>query len=186
MAARGTGPGGLAARYAAALFELAEDHKQIDRIAQDLAELKAMIAGSDELRAVLRSPVLSRDEQSGALSAVLERAGASDLIRKFIGLVAANRRLFVLTQMIDAFLAQLAARHGEIHAEVAAARSLSDAQQQALAEAIRRAIGGKVAVEVKVDAGLIGGLVVKVGSRMVDSSLRTKLQKLQLAMKRVG
>lgn len=186
MAARGTGAGGLAARYAAALFELADAHKAIDRVAADLAELKAMIAGSDALRSLIRSPILSRDEQGRAMAALLQQAGTSDLVRKFVGLVARNRRLFALSQMIEEFLAELARRRGEMRAEVTAAKPLNDQQQAALAEAIRRSVGGKVAVDVKVDPALIGGLVVKVGSRMVDTSLRTKLQRLQLAMKGVG
>ncbi len=186
MAARGTGAGGLAARYAAALFELADTHRSIDRVAGDLSELKAMIGASEALRALVRSPVLSRDEQGRAMAALLQQAGTSDLVRKFVGLVARNRRLFALSQMIDEFLAELARRRGEIRAEVTAARPLNERQQASLAEAIRRSVGGKVAVDVKVDPVLIGGLVVKVGSRMVDSSLKTKLRRLQLAMKGVG
>lgn len=186
MAARGTGPGGLAARYAAALFELAEEKKQLDQVAADLASLKAVIAGSGDLARLIRSPVLSRAEQSRALAAVLEKAGMSELVRRFVGLVAQNRRLFVLPDMIDAYLSQLAERRGEVTAEVVSARPLSDAQRDAVAAALRKAIGGKVAVAARVDPALIGGLVVKVGSRLIDSSLRTKLQRLQHAMKGVG
>jgi F-type H+-transporting ATPase subunit delta len=186
VAARGTGAGGLAARYAAALFELADTHKAIDRVAGDLSELRTMIGGSEALRALIRSPIRSRDEQGRAMAALLQQAGTSDLVRKFVGLVARNRRLFVLPQMIDGFLAELARRRGEMRAEVTAAKALSDQQQASLAEAIRRSVGGKVTVDVRVDPALIGGLVVKVGSRMVDSSLKTKLQRLQLAMKGVG
>jgi len=186
VAARGNSAGGLAARYAAALFELADAQKAIDRVAGDLADLKAMIGGSDALRSLIRSPILSRDEQGRAMAALLQQAGTSDLVRKFVGLVARNRRLFALPQMIEEFLAELARRRGEMRAEVTAAKPLNEQQQAALAEAIRRSVGGKVAVDVKVDPALIGGLVVKVGSRMVDSSLRTKLQRLQLAMKGVG
>jgi F-type H+-transporting ATPase subunit delta len=186
VAARGTGPGGLAARYAAALLELADAHKAIDRVASDLTELRAMIGGSGALRSLIRSPLLTREEQGSAMAALLRQSGASDLVRKFVGLVASNRRLFALPAMIDEFLAELARRRGEMRAEVTAAKSLSDHQQQALSEAIRRSVGGKVAVDVKVDPSLIGGLVVKVGSRMIDSSLRTKLQRLQLAMKGIG
>ena len=186
MAAGGSGPGGLAARYAAALFELADAQKAIDRVAADLTEIKAMIGGSDDLRALLRSPRRTRDEKGRAMAALLQQAGSSELVRKFVGLVASNRRLFALPAMIDAFLADLARRRGELHAEVVAAKPLDDRQRHALADAIHRSVGGKVAVDVTVDAGLIGGLVVKVGSRMIDSSLRTKLQRLQLAMKGIG
>lgn len=186
MAARGTGPGGLAARYAAALFDLADEKKQLDQVAADLSSLKSAIAGSDDLRRLIRSPVLGRAEQARAMQAVLEAAGASDLVRRFVGLVAQNRRLFVLSAMIDAYLSQLAERRGEMTAEVVSARPLSDAQRDAVAETLRKAFGGKVAVDARVDRSLIGGLVVKVGSRLIDSSLRTKLQRLQLAMKGVG
>ncbi len=186
MAARGTGPGGLAARYAAALFELADEKKQLDQVAADLGSLKTAIADSGDLRRLIRSPVLSRADQSRALAAVLEKAGMSELVRRFVGLVAQNRRLFVLPDMLDAYLSQLAERRGEVTAEVVSARPLSDAQRDAVAAALRKAIGGKVAVAARVDPALIGGLVVKVGSRLIDSSLRTKLQRLQHAMKGVG
>jgi len=186
VAARGTGAGGLAARYAAALLELADTHRTIDRVAHDLTELKAMIGGSEALRSLIRSPILSRDEQGRAMAALVQQAGISDLVRKFVGLVARNRRLFALPQMIEEFLAELARRRGEMRAEITAAKPLSEQQQASLAEAIRRSVGGKVAVDVKVDPALIGGLVVKVGRRMIDSWQKTKLQRLQLAMKGVG
>jgi F-type H+-transporting ATPase subunit delta len=186
VAARGTGPGGLAARYAAALFDLADEKKQLDQVAADLGSLKTAIADSSDLRRLIRSPVLSRADQSRALAAVLEKAGSADLVRRFVGLVAQNRRLFVLPDMIDAYLSQLAERRGEVTAEVVSARPLSDAQRDAVAQALRKAVGGKVAVDSRVDPTLIGGLVVKVGSRLIDSSLRTKLQRIQHAMKGVG
>ncbi|WP_119462904.1 F0F1 ATP synthase subunit delta [Rhodospirillaceae bacterium SYSU D60014] len=186
MAARGNGPGGLAARYAAALFDLADEKKELDSVAADLSALKSMISESEALDRLLRSPVLSREEQGRAMSALLEKAGTGDLVRRFVGLVAENRRLFVLADMIDAYLAQLASRRGEVTAQVTSAHPLSDAQQQAVTEALRRVVGGKVAVDLSVDRSLIGGLIVKVGSRMIDSSLRTKLQRLQIAMKGVG
>lgn len=185
VAARGSGPGGLAERYAAALFELADERKDLDRVAGDLQALKAMIAASADLQRLLRSPVLSRQEQSRAIAAVLDKMGAGDLAKRFVGLVAHNRRLFVLGAMIDAFLAELARRRGEESAEVVSAVALDERQRQAVNEALRRAVGGKVAVDLKVDPSLLGGLVVKVGSRLVDSSLKTKLQRLQLAMKGV-
>lgn len=186
MAAGGSGSGGLAARYAAALFELAEERKQLDEVAEDLRRLKALVAASEDLRRLIRSPVLGREEQGRAMAALLARAGIGEIVRRFVGVVAANRRLFVLPAMIDAYLAQLAQRRGEVTAEVASAIALSEAQRNAVTEAVRRAVGGKVSVEAKVDPSLLGGLVVRVGSRMIDSSLRTKLQRLQLAMKGTG
>jgi len=186
VAARGTGPGGLAARYAAALFELADEKKQLDEVAADLSSLKQAIVASEDLRRLIKSPVLSRAEQGRAMAALLERAGATDLVRRFVGLVAQNRRLFILPAIIDSYLSQLAKRRGEVAAEVVSARPLTEAQLGALAESLRRSVGGKVAIDARVDPSLIGGLVVKVGSRLIDSSLRTKLHRLQLAMKGIG
>jgi F-type H+-transporting ATPase subunit delta len=186
LAAQHSGTAGLAARYAAALFDLADEAKQLDAVAADLRTLRALIAESDDLRRLVRSPVLSRAEQGKAMAAVLQQAGLGDLLRRFVALVAENRRLFALTDMIDAYLAELARRRGEMTATVTSAQALNEAQTAAVTEALKRAIGGKIAVELRTDASIIGGLVVKVGSRMVDSSLKSKLQRLQLAMKGVG
>ena len=177
---------GLAGRYATALFELADEAKALDAVADDLRALKALLAESESLRRLVRSPVLSRDEQGRAIEAVLSKAGASPLTLKFIGVAAANRRLFALPGMIDAYLAELARRRGEMTAQVTSAHALSDSQTKALVDQLKKAVGAKVTVDVSVDPSLLGGLVVKVGSRMIDSSLRTKLSKLQLAMKGVG
>ena len=177
---------GLAGRYATALFELADEAKALDAVADDLRALKALLAESDSLRRLVRSPVLSRDEQGRAIEAVLSKAGAAPLTLKFIGVAAANRRLFALPGMIDAYLAELARRRGEMTAQVTSAHALSDSQTKALVDQLKKAVGAKVTVDVSVDPSLLGGLVVKVGSRMIDSSLRTKLSKLQLAMKGVG
>jgi F-type H+-transporting ATPase subunit delta len=186
LAAQHTGTAGLAARYAAALFELADEAKQLDAVAADLRAIRALIAESADLRRLVRSPVLTRAEQGKAIAAVLERAGSSDLVRRFVGLVAENRRLFALGDMIEAYLSELARRRGEVTASVTSAAPLSDGQSAALTDALRRAVGGKVSIETHTDASLIGGLIVKVGSRMVDSSLKSKLQRLKLVMKGVG
>ncbi len=186
MAAQETGTAGLAARYAAALFDLADEAKQLDSVAADLRAIHALIAESADLRRLVRSPVLTRADQARAMAAVLAKAGTSELVRKFVGLVAENRRLFALDDMIAAFLADLARRRGEVTASVTSAAPLSEAQLAALSEALRKSVGGKVAVETHTDASLIGGLIVKVGSRLVDSSIRSKLQRLTLAMKGVG
>ncbi len=186
MAGEDTGLSGLAGRYALALLELGDEKKELDAVAEDLRALKALIAESDDLRRMITSPLYSRDQQGKAMAAILEKAGMGDLTRRFVLIVAQNRRLFALPQMIDAYLAELARRRGEITAQVTSARKLSDAQQKALAEALRKAVGGKVQMQLKVDQSLIGGLIVKVGSRMIDSSLRSKLQRLQLTMKGAG
>jgi len=177
---------GLAGRYAAALLELAEDKKQLDEIATELGELKQLVAGSEDLMRLIQSPIYSRSDQTQAMAAILDKAGAGDLTRRFVLTVAQNRRLFALTQIIDGYLAELARRRGEVTAEVTAARALTPDQREALDKTLRSQVGAKVKVDLKVDPTLLGGLIVKVGSRMIDSSLRSKLEKLQFAMKGVG
>jgi F-type H+-transporting ATPase subunit delta len=186
VAAQKSEQGGLAKRYALALFDLADEKRQLDAIAGDLGALASMIGESADLRYLLRSPLLSREEQGRAMAALVKAAGFSELAQRFIALVAHNRRLFALSGIIRAFHAMLAERRGEQIAHVAAARALTPAQQSAIADAIKAMMGGKVSIEVKVDPALLGGLVVRVGSRMIDSSIRTKLQKMQLAMKGVA
>jgi F-type H+-transporting ATPase subunit delta len=173
----------VAARYALALFELADEQRKLDQVADDLKSISALLRESTDLRRLIGNPVVSRAESGRAMAALLDRVGADELTKKFIGLVSANRRLFTLPGMIKAYLAKLAERRGEVTAEVVSAAKLSDGQSQALEAALRTALGGKVALSLAVDPKLIGGLVVKVGSRMVDSSLKTQLQKMKLAMK---
>ena len=177
---------GLAGRYAAAIFELADADKALDAVADDLSVLGRMIASSDDLQRLVRSPVISRDEQEKAMLAIAEKASMNSLTRNFLGVIAQNRRLFVLSDIIGAYHAILASHRGEATAEVVSAKELTDGQMTALSDALKQAIGTKVTVDAKVDPGLLGGLIVKVGSRMVDSSIRTKLQQLHLAMKGVG
>jgi F-type H+-transporting ATPase subunit delta len=183
VASEGTGVSGLADRYAAALFDLADERKALDQVADDLRQLRALLGESDDLRRLVRSPILSRREQAKAIAAVAQRAGLSPLTCNFLGLVAQNRRLFAAPGMITAFLARLASRRGEVTAEVVSAQELTPVQLGAVNDQLKKAMGSKVAVEVRVDPGLLGGLVVKIGSRMVDASLRSKLHRLQLAMK---
>lgn len=178
--------GVIADRYATALFELADSQKALDAVAGDLKTLKAMIRESADLRRLVDSPVLTRAEMGKAVAALAEAAQFSDLTRNFLGLLAKNRRLFALNGVIAAFLGHLASRRGELAAEVSSAVPLSQSQLDALSSTLKTAFGGDVAVDVTVDPSLLGGLVVKVGSRMVDSSLKTKLQHLKLAMKGVG
>jgi F-type H+-transporting ATPase subunit delta len=186
LASETTGVSGLAERYAAALFDLADERRILDEVASDLRQLRAMVQASQDLLRLIRSPILSRDEQSKGIGALAERAGLSPLVRDFLAVVARNRRLFAVPAMIEAFLAKLAARRGEVTAEVFAAQPLSEAQLAALNEQLRRSIGSRVSVDVHVDPGLIGGLVLKLGSRMVDGSIKSKLQRLQLAMKSIA
>ena len=158
----------------------------LDGVASDLRQLRAMLQASGDFQRLIRSPILSREQQAGAMGVLAERAGLSPLVRDFLAVVARNRRLFAVPAMIEAFLAKLAARRGEVTAEVVAAQALNDAQLAALNDQLRRSIGSRVAVDIHVDPGLIGGMVVKVGSRMVDGSVKSKLQRLQMAMKSVA
>ena len=177
---------GLAARYASALYELAEGERALDDVALDLKQLRRLIGENQDLEKLVRSPGFSRDEQAKGMAAILNRGGAHELTSKFIGTIAGNRRLFAINEMIKAFLAELARRRGEVGADVTSAVDLSQEQIEAVTAALCEAVGQKVAVNLTVDPMLIGGLVVRVGSRMLDSSIRTKLQRLQFAMKGVG
>lgn len=186
MAASLMGVSGIADRYAKALFELADEKKSLDPVADDLRALRGLIDDSDDLRRLVRSPLVSRDEAGRAMAAVLNKGGANPLTRNFIGLICKNRRLFVLPAIIKAFLAELARRRGEATAEVTVAKALTGPQENALTDALKQAMGVKVSIETKVDPSILGGLIVKVGSRMVDDSLSGRLARLRVAMKGVG
>jgi F-type H+-transporting ATPase subunit delta len=186
LASEATGVTGLAERYAAALFDLADEGKTLDDVAADLRQLRDMLRDSPDLARLVRSPVVSRADQGKAIAALAEHTGLSPLTRDFLAVVARNRRLFAVPAMIEAYLTRLASRRGEVNAEIATAQPLNEAQLATLSERLRRAVGRRVSVEVRVDPGLIGGITVKVGSRLVDASLRSKLHRLQLAMKGTG
>jgi len=178
---------GVAGRYASALFELADGSKALDQVAQDLATFRKMVAESTDLARLIASPVIPRALQGKALLAVLDAAGISGLTRNFVGTVAANGRARDLPAMASAFLAELAARRGETTATVTSAVPLSPAQMQQLSDSLRSVLGSnKVSIDARVEPDILGGLVVKVGSRLFDSSVRSKLQRLQLAMKGVA
>lgn len=177
----------VAGRYASALFELADNARALDQVADDLRALRKMTADSPELARLMASPVVGRAAQGKALLAVLDAAGIKGLTRSFVGAVAANGRARDLVAMASAFLAELASRRGESTATVTSAVPLTAQQQQQLAEALRQVLGGsKVAIDARVEPEILGGLVVKVGSRLFDSSIRSKLSRLQLAMKGVA
>lgn len=186
MATASSGLSGLAQRYGSALFELADKQQALDSIARDLGEMRTMIADSADLRQMLQSPALSRGIQEKAILSLAERAGFHGLTRNLFGLLARNRRLFALPAIITAFLDELAARRGEVAAEVTVAREPTAEQRAALEDVLKREVGSNVAIDMTIDPALLGGMIVKVGSRMFDSSLRSKLQRLQIAMKGVG
>jgi F-type H+-transporting ATPase subunit delta len=175
---------GMAGRYATALFELALDAKSVDAVKADLESFERMIADSADLDRLVRSPVFGAEEQSRALAAILAKAGITGLSGNFLKFVAGNRRLFAVHDMIRDFRKLVARWKGEVSAEVTVAERLSDGHLDALKGALRQVTGGKaVDLNVKVDPAIIGGLTVKLGSRMVDSSLRTKLNAIKHAMK---
>jgi len=174
---------GVAGRYASALFELARENKAIDAVARDLDAFDALIRESEDLRRLIRSPVFSAEAQEKAVTAILERAGIRGLAQKFIRLVAGNRRLFALPDMIRGFRALVAKSKGIVQAEVRLAEQPSERVLGEIRSALRDVAKAEIDLDVKIDPALIGGLVVRIGSRMVDASLRTKLNAIRLAMR---
>ncbi len=177
---------GMAGRYATALFELALDNKAVDAVKADLETFDRLIAENPDLARLVRSPVFSAEQQAGALSAVLEKTGIGGLTAQFLKVVTSNRRLFAVRDMVRAYGAMVARHHGEVTAQVTVAEPLSEPHRAAIKETLDAVTGKDVGLDVKVDPAIIGGLVVKLGSRMVDSSLRTKLNSIKHAMKEVG
>jgi len=176
----------MSGRYATALFELARDEKSVDAVKADLDKFAAMLAESADLARLVRSPVFSADIQGKALAAVLEEAGITGITANFLKVLTANRRLFAVNEVTRGFRALVAKFKGEATADVTVAEPLSDKNLDALKTALKSVTGKDVALNVKIDPSIIGGLVVKLGSRMVDSSLRTKLNSIKHAMKEAG
>lgn len=174
---------GMPGRYALALFELAGETKKADAVSADLDRFMALVEGSDDLSRLVRSPVFGADEQISALEAILAKAKITGISANFIKLAAQNRRLFAIGDMIKAYRALLSAARGEVSAEVTSAEKLSAAQLTKIKSALKAAVGSDVSLTTHVDETILGGLIVKVGSRMVDNSLRTKLQSMKIAMK---
>jgi F-type H+-transporting ATPase subunit delta len=173
----------MAGRYATALFELARDSSAIDAVKADLERFDAMVSDSADLARLVRSPVFSTDEQLQALSAVLDRAGIGGLAAKFLKFVTTNHRLFAVRDMIRGYRELVALQKGEATADITVAEGLKDDHLAALRSALKAVTGKDVDLNIKIDPAIIGGLVVKLGSRMVDSSLRTKLNAIRHAMK---
>lgn len=177
---------GVAGSYAGALFDVALETGSLDQVERDLASYSALLDESDDLRRLVASPVFSLNDQLNAISAVLERAGIGGLVANTIKVAARNRRLFATPGIVKAFGERLARHRGEVAAEVTSAEPLSEARVADLKAALRDSLGKDVALQTHVDPSLIGGLILKVGSRMIDGSLRTKLNSLKHAMKEVG
>ena len=186
MAAENTSVSGVSGRYATALFELARDQKVVDEVNADLGRFEGLLSESADLTRLVRSPVFAAETQSRALSAVLDKAGISGIAANFLRLLTANRRLFAVGDAVRAFRTLVAKFKGEVTADVTVAEQLSDKNLDALKTALKSVTGKDVALNVNVDPSIIGGLVVKLGSRMIDSSLRTKLNSIKHAMKEAG
>src|SRR5918999_1389458 len=173
----------MAGRYATALFDLAGEQGHRAEVEQNLLKFQQLLDMSEDLRRLVRSPVFSAEEQGRALAVILDRAGIDGLAANFMRLVAKNRRLFAAPDMIKAYRALSARARGEVQAEVVSALPLNESQMSALKETLRASERKDVQITSRVDSSLMGGLVVKIGSRMFDSSLRTKLESLKIAMK---
>ncbi len=177
---------GVAERYASALFELALSEKKLPAVEKDLGRLDALLAGSEDLTRLVKSPVFSADEQQGAVGAVLDKAKITGMVGNFVRVVAGNRRLFAVPDMVRSFRQKLAEHRGEISAEVSVAHKLTADQTKQLKATLKGVVGKDVALDVTVDPSLLGGMIVKVGSRQIDTSIKTKLSSLKLALKEVG
>jgi len=177
---------GIAGRYATAVFDLAVEDKKLSQLEKDVDALDAALADSADLRALVSSPVYSRDEMGTAIAAVAKKMKLSPVVSNTLALMAQNRRLFVLPQLLAGLRAMIAEQKGEITAEVTSAKALTKAQSDKLAKTLKGKVGKDVTIKATVDESLIGGLVVKVGSKMIDTSVKAKLNALQNTMKEVG
>ena len=176
---------GVAGRYATALFDLAKEQGALDQVAGDLTSVGKLLTESPDLTRLVRSPVFSAEDQSRAMTAVLDKAGVSGLTQNFVKLIARNRRLFSLDAMIRDFATLYARTKNQVTAEVTSAQPLTDAQRGQLMDSLKASLKADVQLVTKVDASILGGLIVKAGSRMIDSSIKTKLNSLKFAMKEV-
>ena len=177
---------GIASRYAKAVFDLAKEEKSVAKVEADLEALTALLNESADFNDLIQSPVYSRDQQAASVAAIAKKMGLTQVMTNVLGLMAAKRRLFVLPQLVAALRAAIAADKGEVTADVTSAKALTKTQSDKLAKTLAARFGKDVKINAAVDESLIGGLVVKVGSKMIDTSIRSKLNSLQNAMKEVG
>ncbi len=177
---------GIAARYATAIFEIAQENQTLDSLETSINDLATALGDSADLRGLLQSPLVSRSEQEGAITAIAAKMGLDEVLAKSLSLMAQKRRLFVVPQLISALRALIAQERGEVTAEVTSAKALTKTQSEKLASTLKERIGKTVTINSTVDESLIGGLIVKVGSKMIDTSIRSRLNSLQNAMKEVG
>lgn len=172
----------VASRYAGALIDLAEGKKAIKKVEKDLNELSSMINGSDDLSSLVRSPIVGQAQQEKALLALAKKAKFQDLTMNFLGVLAQNGRVGALESIIEAFYAEVSKRRGEVAVSVQVAQDLSAAQKKALEAAISKTVGSDVMLDIKVEPSILGGMIVTVGSQMIDDSVVRKLERLQSAM----
>jgi len=177
---------GIASRYATAVFDLAKEAKKLVAVEKDVDALQAALTDSADFRELISSPIYSRDEQMAAMAAISQKMGLSDILANTVGLMAKKGRLFVLPQLIASVADKIAEEKGEITAEVVSAKKLTKAQETKLAAELKGSVGKDVKIQASVDEALIGGLVIKLGSKMIDTSIASKLSNLQNAMKEVG
>ena len=177
---------GIAARYATAIFELAKENGSLDRLEETTDDLAVAMRESDDLRALIASPILGREAQSAAITAIADKMDLAPELRNGLAVMTAKRRLFVLPQLLTRLDALIADEKGEVTAEVVSAKALTKAQSEKLSKTLKAKVGRDVKLNATVDETLIGGLVVKVGSKMIDTSIRSRLDSLQNAMKEVG
>ena len=175
---------GVGERYASALFDLADEAGQIEAVENDLRALKRMFAESADLRRLLKNPAFSSEDRGRALKALAERAGFADLTRRVLGLLAANRRANAAPALADAYIRLATERRGVVAAEVTTALPLTDAQAEGVRAALRQALGKDPEITTRVDAAILGGLRVKVGSRLFDASVKSRLDQLKFALQR--
>lgn len=177
---------GIAGRYAQAVFDLAREESALPAVEADIGTLERALSESGDLRRLIGSPIYSREEQGSAIAALAQAMGLSPVMRNVLGLMAQKRRLFVLPQLLEVLRQRLSEARGEVAAEVVSAQPLSPEQQQRLAQTLSASAGKAVRLQTRVDPSLVGGLVVRLGSRMIDTSIRAKLGQLQNMMKEVG
>ncbi len=177
---------GIAARYATAMFELASEDKALPALESDIDALDAALEGSADLRDLINSPIYGREETAAAIGGVADKMGLNTITGNTLRLMASKRRLFVLPALLASLREKIADHKGEVTAEVTSAKALTKTQLDKLAKSLKASVGKSVNLKATVDEGIIGGLVVKVGSKMIDTSIRSKLNALQNTMKEVG
>ena len=177
---------GIAARYATAVYEIAKESDTVSDLEKGIDELSTVLEESAELQNLINSPVVSRGDQGQAIAAIAAKMGLNSVLSNTLALMAENRRLFVLPQLVEKLRALIAEEKGEVTADVVSAKALTKTQSDKLAKTLKQRVGKDVKINATVDESLIGGLVVKVGSKMIDTSIRSKLNSLQNAMKEVG